>query len=267
MESIPVHLQKCLYYVSLASQGDGEISESELDAYATTKMPKGPEVLNAFTSKVNLSFASFFSHKPGDEVSKYFLSLGWVTKSEIGKLRISTLGRHLLAGLKAEFDELNDGIVVSLSPERNLNLSTLLNEFNKVGSGLFVDKYFKSDDLGWLSSQTKISKLLVGDVNTKSKLQADMAELGETLSIQVRFDKSDHLHDRCLISDEGYVALLGTSLSGIGNKLSTLVRLNPESAAQYRQDVNSLWDKAEVLKPVAPQTFMNRNSKPGAISN
>jgi hypothetical protein len=60
--------------------------------------------------------------------------------------------------------------------------------------------------------------------------------------------KSSKLHDRCIVQEGGGVLLLGTSITGIGRHLSTIIPMPVTAAIAVREEIDKLWENAELVE-------------------
>ena len=59
------------------------------------------------------------------------------------------------------------------------------------------------------------------------------------------------LHDRCIVDQHGQVLWLGTSITGIGRHLTTIIPMPAPASAGMRASVERLWAEGTVIKPQA----------------
>jgi hypothetical protein len=126
---------------------------------------------------------------------------------------------------------------------------------------LLVDPYFKSDMLPWLHDGTRVTRLLMAksqgtEVELVALMLHEMRETANAGRVEVRATESSELHDRVIVPAEGSVLYLGTSITGIGRHLSTIVPLPAVAGNAIRSEVERLWGESE---PVSPRPVRRPN--------
>jgi hypothetical protein len=256
-EPIPDHLVRALAYVNLANVGGDEPTTQELDAFSALDVPAGPDEADvgqltySYTSRVMLR--GF--HSPAEPVSNYMIGVGWVVPTP--GLRLTRLGRAVLRGVEMAAMETEGVGLTVISPEDPLKYAALTRAIAAAGEGLLFDPYFKADMLSWLGGSTTIRRVLIREARRESEKKDHdlfpmyLGHLEETADVEVRVTTSDTLHDRGVIHDDGAISLMGTSLSGIGKHLTTIVPLPAEAGQPWREHIERLWEDA---RPIVPTT-------------
>ncbi len=200
---------------------------------------------------------------PGEQpepIAEWLSRLGWlkVTQERIG---ITKLGRAVLAHLEQESleDEIPIGIVLNQGDD--LAEARVIAHIAGLGSCAVIDRYFSMESLLHVAYSTEVEMVLVG-TDDKSKLaglEASLPRLKFERSFEIR--KSDVFHDRFVIPTNGPVWLLGTSLSGLGRRLSVMVELTDEAMSDaIRHEFTHAWEAAEPVVPAALELLPSGDS-------
>lgn len=256
IDPIPGHLTRALAYVHLANLGGGYPTTQDLDAFATSTVPRNSgdsDMLRDSLMTMSL-LRDWVGPKP-DPVADYMLDLGWLRPAS-GGLRLTDLGLGVLRGSQAaESEDAHRSLNVVLSPDDPLQYATLTRAISEAGAGLLVDPYFKPDMLEWLSSSTNITRVLLKSSGRSRDNGEDrlfpilLGAANEVAQIEVRRTGSGSLHDRGVIHENGQVSLLGTSLTGVGKHLTAIVHLPSTAAEPWRVHMESLWEGATPIEP------------------
>lgn len=77
---------------------------------------------------------------------------------------------------------------------------------------------------------------------------------------------SVELHDRCVISEEGTVRIIGSSVTGVGKNLTSVITATEEVTRTYHDKYERIWDSATPVPPQSPRTSSNETPSNGADS-
>jgi hypothetical protein len=143
-----------------------------------------------------------------------------------------------------------------LRPDDPFVYIELTRAISEAGAALLVDPYFKADMLGWLYNATQVTQLLLSSARGAQAREAELIALfldgiQETPNvgrIEIRATDSPVLHDRCIVREDGGVLLLGTSITGIGRHLSTIIPMPATGAVAMRAAIDKIWQAAEIVE-------------------
>ena len=136
-----------------------------------------------------------------------------------------------------------------------------------LGACAIVDRYFSIESLLHVAHSTDAEAVLVGSQD-KSKL-AGLETTLPKLRLDRRFEirKTDVFHDRFVIPSSGPVWLLGTSLSGLGRRLSIMVELTDEAlSGAVRDEFQLAWDAADPVVPAGQALLEEHSDGPNSPS-
>jgi len=257
--SISDYVARALVYVSALNSVGVKPWTAAVDAYATTKEPKGErEVkLGQLVSSWADVLGRYSTFHEGESVTAYLQAVWWASETD-GQLELTEIGEGVVKALRAasiEDGDKNEIGVTILSPEDPMRYAMLARDLAGAGAGLLIDPYFKESHVEWLASATTMQRVLVGSRTKGQKDELPMIayRLGRVHAserkLEVRHTDSKNLHDRGFVAAEGEVSLLGTSLTGIAVHISAITPLPPQAAKPMRQHFERLWDAATVLNP------------------
>lgn len=199
--------------------------------------------------------------------TEYLERLGWVSCVS-DRVELSGTGRSLLKALNSPIieDSSTDVFEVVLDPENPFAYIQALGGMSSVEDALLIDPYFRVQQLMDVAELENIKRVLLGE-NLKSQ---DYVLLGQALlalkddgrNIEIR--KTANLHDRYLIPSEGNVLMLGSSLGGIGKKVSTITTLGGLASGAIRDAHDPLWERAVPVKAKERPNVEIENGKPSA---
>lgn len=184
---------------------------------------------------------------PAESIGHWLARLGWLTVADEGvSVSITQLGRAVLAHLDQESleDEIPVGIVLNQGDE--LAEGRVMSHIATLGPCAIVDRYFSLESLLQVVHSTDAEAVLVGsrDKSKLAGLETTLPKLRLDRKFEIR--KTDVFHDRFVIPASGPVWLLGTSLSGLGRRLSIMVELTDERLSDaVRHEYRLAWDDAE----------------------
>lgn len=193
--------------------------------------------------------------KPAETMLEHLVRLTWLAEGgsdgESPRLYLTELGRALLRDTEQESAPPEDVSVVVFEVEDPLAYPQLVGQLANAGEGLLVDPYLKLADLNRVVVSTGLTRLLVtGISNNKRELAAMQTYLDSpSLGRRVEVRASTQLHDRLLIAEDGSVLTLGSSLNGIGRKLTVLSPIPPSQCSTFRDAYEKIWDDADTVGP------------------
>ncbi|MTD55712.1 hypothetical protein [Amycolatopsis pithecellobii] len=238
-----------------------EPRRTEVDQFATTSPPR-PAVYGYQGFSVP-GVAALIRHTPvldADLVVGYLEKMLWVEQSDDFRIRITPLGRKLLRAVEAERPEdLPEPTVadVVLEPTDPLAWVNLTGVVARAGAGLLVDGYFKVESIQWLLSATTMRRVLVSSRHRTAKgdlaaMSIALATIPNANELEIRHTANPEMHDRCVISPDGQVQLLGSSINGVGKHLTTVIAPEEKVMNIYRKRYEQLWGEAELVTPQHP---------------
>lgn len=250
MEIVDENTHRVLAYLEALNRHGVKPSRAQLDSFA-----EQPQRRVTRSSGI-ASLGSIRDMVVGEVVDKekystFLARVGWVD-GESGVV-LTALGRALLKGLNSPaLDEsASDLFEIVLNPENPFAYAQALQGLGSTGPALLVEPYFRLDQLMAISELENIDRVLMSPkVNAQDRnlLATGLAALPESRSLLVRF--VDDLHDRYLIphGDEA-VLMLGSSLGGVGKKVSTLTTLGAVASQALREAHESLWQDGTPIEP------------------
>jgi hypothetical protein len=193
--------------------------------------------------------------EPGETVTQWLVRLRWLAVED-DRVRITPLGQAVLAHLEASGVDADLPLSVVLDPKDELALARVVGELNAAGRCALVDPYFSIDHLLTVLHNTEIDRVLTG-IRDGKKLASLEVALNSFADPPRPFEirKSDDFHDRIALPESGPLLLIGTSLTGIGARLSMMVKLDESSAAgkAVRGRFEELWRDAEPVGKLEPE--------------
>lgn len=191
---------------------------------------------------------------PEESVTDWLKRLHWIETRDDHTVRITRTGQAVLRHLEESRVEADTPVAVVLDPEDELVMARVMGELAAIGPGALVDAYFSVDHLLTLIRSTTIDRVLTGTSDSKklTELEVGLGLVATPRRFEVR--KSGDIHDRFVIPDNGPLWTIGTSLTGVGNKLSMMVQLSDESdfAQAIRGRFEHMWINAEVVAVLDP---------------
>jgi hypothetical protein len=194
-----------------------------------------------------------------EPVTAWLVQMHWLTVDG-GRLAISDLGAALIAALRRSppewLPEREGAGAIVLRPDDPFVYSELTRVISEAGDALLVDPYFKADMLEWLHNATQVTRLLVSAVKGQQAREVEqvrlvldaMREVPNVGRVEIRATMSAKLHDRCIVQEGGGMLLLGTSITGIGRHLSTIIPMPATAAIAMREEIGKLWENAELVE-------------------
>ncbi|MCZ4537479.1 hypothetical protein O4159_18875 [Gordonia terrae] len=194
--------------------------------------------------------------KPAETTLEYLVRLTWLAEDDSRTppgLHLTELGRALLRDRDLTSAPPEDVNVVVFEVEDPLAYPQLVGQLANAGEGLLIDPYLKLDDLHRIVVSTRLTRLLVADVRSNRHVVASMQTYLDSPSLgrRVEVRMSKKLHDRLLIAEDGSVLTLGSSLNGIGHKLTVLSPIPPNQCEIFRDTYDEIWESAELVGPAS----------------
>lgn len=159
----------------------------------------------------------------------------------------------MLAHFEQEsLEEIPVGVVLDQGDE--LATARVIQQIADIGPCAVVDRYFSMESLLPILYSTKVEAVLMGsDAGAKlSGVETALRGLSVERPFEVR--KSDVFHDRFVIPPSGPVWALGTSLTGLGRRLSIMVRIDDERmTGAIRAEFREAWRVADVVADKRPE--------------
>lgn len=265
-ELLPRHAHRALLYVEMLNNVGVQPRVEDVEAFAVSDPPRETQYRSAFAalsvfpsrlaSKNVLASTKVANAEP---VTPWLVQMHWLTV-DVGRLAISDLGAALIAALRRSSPEWSPeregaGAIV-LRPDDPFVYSELTRAISEAGAALLVDPYFKADMLEWLQNATQVTRLLLSAAKNEQAREVELISLFLDATreapnagrIELRATKSSKLHDRCIVQEGGGVLLLGTSITGIGRHLSTIIPMPATAAIAVREEIDKLWGNAELVE-------------------
>ncbi|SUA14147.1 Uncharacterised protein [Mycolicibacterium aichiense] len=192
--------------------------------------------------------------KPGETFIGHLVRLTWLEETpgsgEEPGLVLTELGRALLRDRERGATE-EDVSVVVLEGQDPLAYPILVGQLANAGAGLLIDPYLKLDGLHRIVVSTQLTRLLVsGKRSNNAELSAMQTHLDSaSLSRPVEVRKSTKLHDRILLTEDGAVLTLGTSLNSVGTTTTVMSPMPSPARESLRELCEQLWSEATLVGP------------------
>lgn len=245
---------RALAFIEACNGSGYNPQKSEVDLWLQEPVPASgwSTISSALFSAVSTAL-----YQPRRDTLDHLVILGWITGDR--GLRLTELGRALLGSAeRAEEVEASAGIVV-LDREDPFSYARLIGHLAKAKEGLLVDPYFRIDQLMTILNSTSITRILISKQHKGS--QGDRAALAVALdspslprSIKIRATSDQGLHDRLIVGEDGEVWTLGASLNSVATTSTVIVPVPQAGADALRQQSEKLWDEAEEVATVPPQS-------------
>ena len=259
-ELLPRHAYRTLLYVEKLNNVGVQPRVEDVEAFAVSDPPQETQYRSAFAA-LSMFPSMLASKKVADAepVTAWLVQMHWLTVDR-GRLAISDLGAALIAALRRsppEWSPEREGAgAIVLRPDDPFVYSELTRVISEAGDALLVDPYFKADMLEWLHNATQVTRLLVSAVKGQQAREVEqvrlvldaMREVPNAGRVEIRVTMSAKLHDRCIVQEGGGVLLLGTSITGIGRHLSTIIPMPATAAMAMREEIGKLWENAELVE-------------------
>lgn len=251
VEIVDENTHRALAYLEALNRQGVKPSRAQLDSFAEQPQRR--------VSRRNgiADFASLRDRVVGEVVEKesyssFLARVGWID-GEPG-VGLTAMGRALLKGLNSPaLDEsTSDLFEIVLNPENPFAYAQALQGLGSTGPAMLVEPYFRLDQLMAIAELENIDRVLMSpkvSQQDRNLVATGLAALPANHPLQIRV--VDDLHDRYLIPhvDEA-VLMLGSSLGGVGKKVSTLTTLGVVASQALREAHESLWQTATSIEPV-----------------
>jgi hypothetical protein len=241
---------RALAYVAAVTKQGHAMTVEEFDAFvkAPHRTRRSSALLEALAQTVEKSALAFTG--PKEEVLPWLQRLGWL-RSDLDRVLITPLGLAVLAALEEQerVEELPTEIVLDRDDE--LSYPRVIGAIADAGEAALIDPYFSIESLLDIIQRTRVQRLLtMRDPHKPGRLSA----LAQAVNDLVKSDRpfevraSDRFHDRFVIAANGEVRFLGTSLGGVGKRLSVTAQLSAGPAADaIRTTFETVWRDAEPI--------------------
>lgn len=167
-----------------------------------------------------------------------------VTITEIGKAALRALDESAAEQVPASS-------TVVLDADDPTALAKVIEQIMGMGSTALIDRYFGHDVFLAAAQRTKIERILTGPRPEKriAGIQQALADVAVDRRFEVRVDGDDRWHDRFIIPDSGSIWALGTSMNGVGARLSVMTEIKGPPAEAIRRDFENAWTSGRRLEP------------------
>lgn len=245
---------RAIRYLRMLNDQGIRPTERQVEVFAAAGAPRPARYVSYFDTFQSYMESMLTFREPGESVTAFLQRMEWAATDSDG-LTLTTLGRAFLLGLARELaameaDEATPTVVV-LEPGSPLSSVELTQALAEAGAGMLVDPYFRPEQVQWIVTTTKVARVLMRDPRAGAGPHA--VALGHTVGaerLEIRATGDRELHDRCVLSEDGSVTLIGTSINGVGRHLTTLVPLAAGDAKSYRDRLEGLYEAASVIQPV-----------------
>lgn len=190
---------------------------------------------------------------PPETTVAHLIRLQWLSCEEHAtrgdEVRITELGGALLAAAERDEPQQGDVDLIVLDRDDPLAYPKLVARLHDVGEGLLVDPYLEVSALHTLLTSTRLARFLVLDNGRNgSKLAALTTHLASTrLPREVEVRSSAELHDRVIVSAEGEILTIGSSINGLHKHTTALVQVPAPGAATMKDYYERLWSTSTPL--------------------
>jgi hypothetical protein len=97
-----------------------------------------------------------------------------------------------------------------------------------------------------------VAKSAKGAETERALIALALASIPSASDLDFRATDSKEFHDRCVLTADGGVLLIGSSVTGIGKHLTAVITAPGDVAQFYRTKYEDLWSKAT---PISPQSI------------
>lgn len=251
MEIVDDKTHRVLAYVGALNQHGVRPNADLVDEYADRPKRRSTRVggIGGLSSLARLEKAVYGRPTFKETESEYIERLGWALNTSSG-VSLTSAGRALLKALNASVLESDtvDIVEVVLDADDPFAYATAIGALANAGESLLVDPYFRVSQLVDIQEVDNITRILVGSGMKNGDYQALAVGLKAVSQGPLEIRKASGLHDRYLIPDgPGNALMIGTSLGGVGRKVSTLTSLGEPATDALRQLHESIWADAEVI--------------------
>jgi hypothetical protein len=186
----------------------------------------------------------------------HLVRLGWLSvEGGDDRLRLTSLGSALLRDADRDTDAQGGSDVLVLGAEDPVAYPDFIGRISDLGPALIIDPYLKVAAIQHLLQHTQVNRLLVrSDARREITSISVMLSVAQNLDRVVEFRSSSALHDRWIIPDSGGAFLLGASISGVGNRATTVLCPMPGPVQDVMRGLCEQWwneGEAEAESPSA----------------
>jgi hypothetical protein len=192
---------------------------------------------------------------PAETVMDWLVRLGWLAAAG-ERVRITSLGEAVLGTLEQAQASVDTPTMIKLDQGDDLALAKVIGQIAAVGECALVDPYFSLEGFVPIVQSTRVTRVLTGsrDEQKLAMLNVALATVPDDRQFEIR--KSDLFHDRFVMPAAGSVWLLGTSLNGVGNRLSMMVEVTDEAITRaLSTQFEEAWDAAEPILAATPENL------------
>lgn len=261
MDIADARAHRCLKYLDAVSKRGYQLTFDEFQRYANRPVRgRSFPSINPMES-LNLS---------RETVAGYFYRLGWVDipgpdeHEFLGDdpVILTDLGRVVLAALDDESLDSEIDAAIVLDQDDPIAHARVIGEIAALGEAAVVDPFFNVQELIDVVQRTQVTRILTGTNDKNGRLAAlKQALIDNTFSRDVEIRVSNDFHDRFAIPKSGPVRMLGTSLNGVGKRLSVLIEMQEGTASDsIRGAFERTWKSADQLAPDGPDPGSNSGS-------
>lgn len=230
-----------LVYVAAVTRHGYRLSPQEFEAYMASPRRKAGFDPVAMMRAVMA---------PPESTLAWMHRVGWL-QLDRGAVTLTPLGSAVLRSLEEE--DVEPGASVSIATTDDaLAYPRVIGLIAERGEALLVDPFFRLESWLHVLNYTSVSRLLIGP-NADCEALAVAAETlpeGRELEIRVSAD----VHDRFVVPESGSVDHMGTSLSGLGKKLTVSAPIAPPAADGIRSEVERAWGTAAPVQDAVKKT-------------
>ncbi|WP_282947153.1 hypothetical protein [Cellulomonas endometrii] len=239
-------LLHALRYLQMVNDAGAGVPAAHLDAWLNVTPPAELSRLDALTRQ----FEQLIGRDHG--YAEYIELVGW---ADGDPMRITATGRAVVKAHEGN-EGVQDEALVILSPQNPMNLVTLTSTIAKAQAGMLVDPYFKDDLFQWLMESTSIRRVLVCREPADRSVLPMIAGAASLISrdLEIRCLPLRAVHDRFLVTQDGAIFTIGSSLNGLQRHFTTITRLPDPGTDTVREYLEKQWDAAD---PVVPKTTLS----------
>jgi hypothetical protein len=184
---------------------------------------------------------------------EWLVRVRWLS-NQGGSVNMTELGRAVLRHLDEQ--ELSSELagVIELDPDDEVVYARVIEGIARYDDAMLVDAYLDFESLNALVTRTSVTRVLTS--NKGNDASARMAGLGTVLSglwpdRELELRLSGQMHDRYVIPPDGPIAMISTSLSGVGKRPTVMISIRPPAADHIRSTHEDIWDSAEPMQPTS----------------
>ncbi|WP_454700009.1 hypothetical protein [Arthrobacter humicola] len=245
-----------LAYIAAVENRGGKLSMEALNAYG--KQPERIIFNDMYAAQAGrgvLIGAQVSSENDEPWISdeafdRFFSRLHWIEISD-GKVHLTQLGRAVLEEANSANLESDSAIEVLIDPSNQFAYAQVMNKIAQIGESLVVDPYLNAETAIDLGQMDSVKRVLTGDRNI-NRLRGRFSIIMRARSdFEIRYMEQKALHDRYVISDEGTVTVLGSSLNSIAHRQGVITPLDTVGSKYISEAYEELWRHASSLKEVS----------------